>query len=46
VRYAWHIPYPVDVSLMNETIREVVGIHDFSAFKKKDEIYEQHEREV
>lgn len=46
VRYAWHIRYPVDVPLMNETIREIIGIHDFSSFKKKDEIYKQHEREV
>jgi tRNA pseudouridine38-40 synthase len=46
VRYAWHIPYVVDARLMNETIREIIGVHDFSSFKKKNEIYTRHEREV
>lgn len=46
VRYSWHIPYMVDARLMNETIKDIVGIHDFSSFKKKNEIYKGHEREV
>lgn len=45
-RYVWHIPYRLDSALMNETIQEIVGTHDFSSFKKKDEFYRNHEREV
>ncbi|MBA4389522.1 MAG: tRNA pseudouridine(38-40) synthase TruA [Syntrophus sp. (in: bacteria)] len=45
-RYVWHIPYGVNSALMNETIQEIVGTHDFSSFKKKDEVYRNHEREV
>ena len=46
VRYAWHIPYEVNTRLMNESIKEIIGVHDFSSFKKKNEIYKKHEREV
>jgi tRNA pseudouridine38-40 synthase len=46
VRYAWHIPYAVNARLMNESIKEIIGVHDFSSFKKKNEIYKRHEREV
>jgi tRNA pseudouridine38-40 synthase len=46
VRYTWHIPYAVDARLMNESIKEIIGVHDFSSFKKKNEIYKRHEREV
>jgi tRNA pseudouridine38-40 synthase len=46
VRYAWHIPYTIDARLMNESIKEIIGVHDFSSFKKKNEIYKRHEREV
>jgi tRNA pseudouridine38-40 synthase len=46
VRYAWHIPYTVDARLMNESIKEIIGAHDFSSFKKKNEMYKRHEREV
>ncbi len=45
-RYSWHIPFAMNVSVMNETIRKIVGKHDFSSFKKKNEIYDRHEREV
>jgi tRNA pseudouridine38-40 synthase len=45
-RYAWHIPYTVDARPMNESIKEIIGVHDFSSFKKKNEIYKRHEREV
>lgn len=46
VRYSWHIPYVIDARLMNETIKKIVGIHDFSSFKKKNEMYKRHEREI
>jgi tRNA pseudouridine38-40 synthase len=46
VRYSWHIPYAVSSSLMNESIKEIIGVHDFSSFKKKNEMYKKHEREV
>ena len=46
VRYSWHIPYTVNARLMNESIKEIIGVHDFSSFKKKNEIYKRHEREV
>jgi len=46
VRYSWHIPYVVNVSLMNESIKEIIGAHDFSSFKKKNEMYKKHERQV
>ena len=46
VRYSWHIPYTLNARLMNESIKEIVGVHDFSSFKKKNEMYKRHEREV
>jgi tRNA pseudouridine38-40 synthase len=46
VRYTWHIPYVVNARFMNESIKEIIGVHDFSSFKKKNEIYKRHEREV
>src|SRR5512145_3206607 len=46
VRYSWHIPYAVDARLMNKTIKKIIGMHDFSSFKKKNEPYRSHEREV
>jgi tRNA pseudouridine38-40 synthase len=45
-RYVLHCPYPLDIGLMKETIRLVVGEHDFSAFKKKNEVYRNPVREV
>lgn len=45
-RYSWHIPYAVNDRYMNETIKEIIGVHDFSAFKKKSEPYRNHVREV
>ena len=45
-RYVLHFPYPLDIASMKETIRLVVGEHDFSAFKKKDEVYRNPVREV
>lgn len=46
VRYSWHIPYEVNTRLMNESIKDIIGVHDFSSFKKKNEKYKRHEREV
>ena len=43
-RYAWHIPYSIDVPSMHRAARSLVGTHDFSAFKKKSEAYRSHER--
>ncbi|MCX5799637.1 MAG: tRNA pseudouridine(38-40) synthase TruA [Proteobacteria bacterium] len=45
-RYVWHIPFTLNVSLMHETIKLVSGQHDFSAFKKKNEVYRNPVREV
>jgi tRNA pseudouridine38-40 synthase len=42
----WHIPYAINVPSMNQAIKSLTGIHDFSAFKKKNEIYRSHERRV
>jgi len=38
-RYVLHVPYNLDILSMRQTVNIVVGEHDFSAFKKKDEIY-------
>ncbi len=45
-RYVLHVPYRLNVSSMKEAIRLVIGEHDFSAFKKKDEFYKNTVREV
>lgn len=45
-RYVWHYPYKLDVSLMHRTAKTLLGEHDFSAFKKKEEIYKSTVREV
>ena len=46
VRYSWHYPFPLDCAAMNRAIRSIVGMHDFSSFKKKNEPYRSCEREV
>ncbi len=46
VRYSWHIPYTMNVNIMNEAVKKIIGRHDFSSFKKKNETYKRHEREV
>jgi tRNA pseudouridine38-40 synthase len=38
-RYVLHVPYHLDVLPMRQVVKIVVGEHDFSAFKKKDEVY-------
>jgi tRNA pseudouridine38-40 synthase len=45
-RYAWHIPYAIDVPSMDRAAKTLAGTHDFSAFKKKNEVYRSHERRV
>ncbi|MCX7965564.1 MAG: tRNA pseudouridine(38-40) synthase TruA [Syntrophorhabdaceae bacterium] len=45
-RFSWHVPYYLDTEAMNRAIKYIVGIHDFSAFKKKNEIYRSNVREV
>jgi tRNA pseudouridine38-40 synthase len=45
-RYALHAPYALDISRMREAVRLLLGEHDFSAFKKKDEPYKSTVREV
>jgi tRNA pseudouridine38-40 synthase len=35
-KYAWRIPYPIDVPLMKKEARELVGRHDFKSFQAKD----------
>jgi tRNA pseudouridine38-40 synthase len=45
-RYAWHVPRPLDAERMARAMDAVVGVHDFSAFKKKNEVYGSAEREV
>lgn len=45
-RYVWHIPYWLNVDSMNAAVKKIIGVHDFSSFKKKDEIYQSAVREV
>jgi len=45
-RYALHVPYSLNLAAMRETFGLVLGEHDFSAFKKKDEVYASPVREV
>ncbi|MHB8110316.1 MAG: tRNA pseudouridine(38-40) synthase TruA [Syntrophorhabdaceae bacterium] len=46
VRYSWNIPFSLEAAAMNNAVRLVVGRHDFSSFKKKNEPYRNCEREV
>jgi tRNA pseudouridine38-40 synthase len=45
-RYVLHVPYHLSLASMKQSARIVVGEHNFSAFKKKDEIYRNPVREV
>jgi tRNA pseudouridine38-40 synthase len=45
-RYALHAPYHLHVPSMKDAIGSLVGEHDFSAFKKKNEIYRNPVRAV
>jgi len=44
--YVWHIHYQLNTSAMDNAAKVIVGEHDFSAFKKKDEGYKSNVREV
>ncbi len=46
IRYVLHWPHSLDVGAMREAVNCIVGEHDFSAFKKKDEFYKSPVREV
>lgn len=45
-RYAWHISYFLDFHSMDKAAKIILGEHDFSSFKKKDEVYKSVVREV
>ena len=45
-RYAWHIDYTLNISAMDDAAKVIIGEHDFSAFKKKNEVYKSTIREV
>jgi tRNA pseudouridine38-40 synthase len=45
-RYVLHDSQPFDISAMRRALRIVLGEHDFSSFKKKDEFYRNPVREV
>jgi tRNA pseudouridine38-40 synthase len=45
-RYTLHMPYFLDVAAMGRAVKIIVGEHDFSSFKKKDEIYRNPVREI
>jgi len=46
IRYVLHWPRSLDIGAMKQAVSWVVGKHDFSAFKKKDELYKNPVREV
>jgi tRNA pseudouridine38-40 synthase len=45
-RYVCHIHNALNVPAMDEAARILLGEHDFSAFKKKDEVYKNPVREI
>ncbi len=45
-RYALHMPYSLDPVPMRDALHHVRGEHDFSAFKKKEELYKSTVRHV
>jgi tRNA pseudouridine38-40 synthase len=45
-RYVLNVDRPLMVAGMKQAIKTVLGSHDFSAFKKKDEVYRSPVREV
>lgn len=45
-RYVLHFPHRLDVGQMKSALEFIRGEHDFSAFKKKDEVYRSTVREV
>ena len=45
-RYVWHNQYFLDVPAMDQAAKTIQGEHDFSAFKKKNEVYRTPVREI
>jgi tRNA pseudouridine38-40 synthase len=45
-RYAWHLPYPLDVEGMRRAAGSLVGRHDFAAFQGSGSAVKSTEREV
>ncbi len=33
VKYAWHVPFKVNLDLLHESLQELVGTHDFAGFQ-------------
>ncbi len=46
IRYVLHWPHTLEVEAMQEGLKCILGEHDFSAFKKKDEFYKSPVREI
>jgi tRNA pseudouridine38-40 synthase len=46
IRYVLHWPHGLDIGAMKEAVGWIIGEHDFSAFKKKDEFYKNPVREI
>jgi tRNA pseudouridine38-40 synthase len=46
IRYVLHWPHSLDIGAMKEAVEWIIGEHDFSAFKKKDEFYKNPVREI
>jgi tRNA pseudouridine38-40 synthase len=46
IRYVLHWPHSLDIGAMKEAVSWLIGEHDFSAFKKKNEFYKNPVREV
>jgi tRNA pseudouridine38-40 synthase len=45
-RYVWHMPRDMDWRFMHSAIKSIIGEHDFSSFKKKDELYKSNVRKI
>lgn len=45
-RFAWHIPYPLDVEKMRTALNLIVGEHDFSTFKAASNVQRNPIREI
>ncbi|NLW33940.1 tRNA pseudouridine(38-40) synthase TruA [Syntrophorhabdus aromaticivorans] len=45
-RYVWHVPRTLEVVKMDKAMKLITGEHDFSAFKKKEEVYHSSVRNV
>jgi tRNA pseudouridine38-40 synthase len=46
IRYVLHWPHDLNIGAMKEAVEWIIGEHDFSAFKKKDEFYKNPIREI